>query len=115
MDETPLASVKQVNIILPDGKYTQTADCSRKSSNLEFHFTGEIVSDGPLKKMRYVWETSAGMKFSPEQKQVLAWDAPARFKVQISVPAAMATYSLTLRTIYPNELVWVVQFMVKCK
>jgi hypothetical protein len=108
------ASVMAVNISL-DGGYTQTVACGKKTDKPEFRFTGEIVTNGPVKKLRYQWETSAGVKFPLEQTQVLAWDAPARFKITISVPAQEGTYSLTLRTIYPNEIVWVVQFVVKCK
>ena len=114
LTEVTPASVTAVNIYL-DGDYTQTVECSKKSGNLEFHFTGEIVTDGPVKKMKYRWETSAGAKFAEQQKNVLAWDSPARFKLQVSVPAREGTYSLTLRTVYPNELIWNVQFMVKCK
>jgi hypothetical protein len=113
MEVTP-ASVTAVNIYL-DGDYTQTVECSKKSGNPVFHFSGEIVTDGPVKKMKYIWETNAGMKFPEQQKNVLAWDSPARFKLQISVPAREGTYSLTLRTTFPNELIWVVQFVVMCK
>ena len=107
------ASVMAVNISL-DGDYTQTVACGKKTDKPEFRFTGEIVTNGPVKKLKYQWETNAGIKFPLEQTQVLAWDDPARFKITISVPAQEGTYSLTLRTIYPNEMVWVVQFMVKC-
>ena len=112
--EAEQASVSAVNISL-DGGYTQMVSCDKKTDKPEFRFTGEIVTNGPVKKLRYQWETNAGTKFPPEQIQVLAWDDPARLKLNLSVPAQAGTYSLTLRTIYPNEMVWVVQFVVKCQ
>lgn len=112
--EAEAASVTAVNIYL-DGDYTQLVACDRKTDKPEFHFTGEIVTNGPIKKLRYQWETNTGAKFPPEQIQVLAWDDPARLKLNLSVPAQEGAYSLTLRTIYPNEMVWVVQFIVKCQ
>jgi len=108
------ASVTAVNIYL-DGDDTQIVDCSRQTSQSVFNFRGEIVTDGPLKKLKYIWETDAGVKFTQEQTQVSAWDAPLQARQQISVPAQSASYSLTLRSIYPNELVWRIQFTVQCK
>jgi hypothetical protein len=112
--EAEEASVTAVNIYL-DGDYTQKITCGKKTDKPEFRFTGEIVTNGPSKKLRYQWETNAGPKYPPEQIQVLAWDDPARLKLNLSVPARDGTYSLTLRTIYPNEMIWVVQFVVKCQ
>ena len=112
--EAPSASVTAVNIHL-DGDDTRIVDCGQQAGPLVFNFRGEIVTDGPLKKLKYIWETDAGVKFTQQQTQVSAWDAPLQASQQISVPAQNASYSLTLRSIYPNELVWKIQFTVKCK
>jgi hypothetical protein len=112
--ESETASVTAVNLSLV-GDDTQTVGCNPNTAQIEFQFTGEIVANGPVKKLRYQWETNAGQKFAPEQAQVPAWDNPVRFKLNLPVPAQAGTYSLTLRTIYPNEIVSVVQFVVKCQ
>lgn len=112
--ESETASVTAVNISF-DGGDTQTVICNPRADQPEFRFSGEIVTNGPVKNLRYQWETTSGEKSPPEQIQVLAWDDPARFKINLSVPAQEGSYSLTLRTIYPNEVVRVVQFVVKCQ
>ena len=112
--EAEAASVTSVSISL-DGDNTQTVACGQSTENLEFHFTGKIVTNGPIAGLRYQWETNAGPKFSTKQIQVLAWDNPARPQINISVPAQAGIYSLTLRTINPNEMVQVMQFGVKCQ
>jgi hypothetical protein len=112
--ETERASVTAVNISI-DGNSTQEVACGQDTAKPEFRFTGEIITNGPVEKLRYQWITDAGGKFSLEQTQIRAWDAPARFEFNISVPAQEGTYSLILRTISPNEIIKVVQFAVKCQ
>lgn len=112
--EAEQASVTAVNISI-DGNNVQEITCGQNAAKPEFHFTGEITSNGPVDKLRYQWVTDAGARFSPEQIQIRAWDAPARFEINISTPAQEGTYSLTLRTISPNEMVQVAQFGVKCR
>lgn len=112
--EAEKASVTAVNISI-DGNSTQEVACGQDTAKPEFRFNGEIVTNGPVDKLRYQWMTDVGDKFSPEQTQIRAWDAPARFEFDISVPAQEGTYSLVLRTISPNEMVRAVQFVVKCR
>jgi hypothetical protein len=64
--EAEAASVTAVNIYL-DGEYTQKIACGKKTDKPEFRFTGEIVTNGSVKKLRYQWETNAGPKYPPEQ------------------------------------------------
>ncbi len=106
--------VTVLNIYLV-GDYTQTVSCAKKADSPVFRFTAEIVADGPVKTVKYTWETSAGVKFKQEVARIRSWDEPARLKLNLTVPAQAGTYSLTLRTVYPNEMSWVVQFNVKCQ
>jgi hypothetical protein len=108
------AQVTAVNIIL-DGDYTRAINCSNTDDKITFHFKGEIVADGPVEKLRYLWETNAGPKYQPETNRVRAWNEPRTTRLDLALPAREGTYSLTLRTIFPNEIVWVVQFVVKCQ
>jgi hypothetical protein len=112
--EAEAASVTTVKIT-PEGSQTQVITCGQPAAPLEFRFNGEIATSGPLEKLRYQWVTDAGTKFPPELTRVQAWDDPARLTLTVQAPAQEGTYSLTLRTIYPNEMVTVVQFRVKCQ
>jgi hypothetical protein len=112
--EAERGSVTAINISIV-GNSTQEIACGQDTTLLEFHFTGEMTTNGSVDKLRYQWMTDAGTKFSAEQTQIRAWDAPARVEISIPVPAQEATYSLTLRTIFPNEMVQTAQFTVKCR
>lgn len=112
--EAEKASVTAVKVSV-DGESVQELACGQDIAQTDFHFTGKITTSGPVDKLRYQWVTDAGMRFSPKQTQIRAWDAPAQFKLTISVPTQAGTYSLDLRTISPNEIVGIVQFSVKCR
>jgi hypothetical protein len=112
--EAEQASVTAVNISI-DGNNVQEITCGQNAAKPEFHFTGEITSSGPIDKLRYQWVTDTGTKLPLEQTQIRAWDAPARFEINIPAPAQEGTYSITLRTISPNEMVQVAQVNVQCR
>jgi hypothetical protein len=112
--EPQAGSVTAVNIYL-DTDYIRTVVCGQKGETVSFRFRGEIVADGPIKAAKYIWETNAGVKPKTEQIPVRAWNDPANLKLNLTVPAKEGTYSLTLRVTFPNEMLWVVQFGVKCQ
>jgi len=113
--EAAPAQVTAVNIFLDNGEATREINCANPYDQPTFRFRGEIVADGPVPRLKYQWETDAGPKFPPQTGLVRAWDAPQAFELELTVPARAGTYFLSLRTILPNEVVGLLQFVVKCK
>jgi hypothetical protein len=119
--EPEAAQVTDVSIYIRDESpdafygYVQTVPCGKKADKPVFHFLGRISTDGPIQKVKYVWETNAPAKFSPEQTRVQGWRDPREIKLDLSVPAQEGTYFLRLWVQSPNEMLWIVQFVVKCQ
>jgi hypothetical protein len=102
---------------LPDARlgYIQTVTCGQNADKPVFHFLGRISTDGPIQKVKYIWETDAPGKFSLQQTRVNGWRDPQNIKLDLPVPAREGTYYLRLRVSLPNEMSMLAQFVVKCQ
>jgi len=118
--EPELPQITSVKVIAPsqpanDTEYVQTIVCDAGLTNTTLHFTGQISADGPIKNVGYIWKTDAPAQFQPGRASVKAWDAPAEINVDVPVPSQAGTYSLSLRTTFPAEVLGELRFTLKCK
>lgn len=112
--EPEAASLTGVSVEIAETE-TQTVACGPQADPVVFHLTGQIHANGPVKKVKYTWETEAGLKFPPEQVEISTWETPASFEQEIRLPAEAKSYPVTLHAQFPNELVWVGTLTVKCR
>ena len=112
--EPESASLTEVTVQIAETE-TQTVACGPQADPVVFHLTGQIRANGPLKRVKYTWETDAGLKFPLEQVEIASWEMPARFEQTLRVPAEAQSYTVTLHAQFPNELVWVGTLTVKCR
>lgn len=119
--EPGLPQITQVKVTFPGQPaagvpYVQTIACDAGLTNTTtLHFIGQIFTDGPLEDVGYLWTTDAPAQFQPGRAPVKAWDAPAEIAVNVSVPSQAGTYTLSLRTTFPMEVLGELRFTLKCK
>ena len=117
--EPDLPAITQVEVH-PSGQpatgteYVQTIVCDGGKSKTTLHVTGLIFADGPLARVGYAWRSDAPAQLEPGHAAVSAWDAPAQIRVDLSVPAQAGSYSLSLRTTFPLEVVGTLRFTLRC-
>jgi len=97
-----------------EAEYTQTISCDGSASKVTLQFTGLVFADGPMERIGYAWESDAPSQLKPGQTSVAAWNAPAQIPVDLSVPAQAGSYSLSLRTTFPLEVVGELRFRLQC-
>jgi hypothetical protein len=120
VNEPELPQITQIQVDIPDrpekdAPYTQTIACDAGLTNTSLHFVGHIFTNGPIEDVGYRWTTDAPAQFQPGHTPVKAWDAPAQVDVDLSVPSQAGTYTLSLRTTFPMEMLGELRFTVKCK
>jgi hypothetical protein len=118
--EPELPQITQVKVTVPGqpatgAEYTQTIACDTGITNTTLHFTGQVSADGPFEDVGYLWTTDAPARFQPGHTPVKAWDAPAEIDVDLPVPSQAGSYTLTLRTTFPMEVLGELRFTIKCK
>ncbi len=118
--EAELPQITRVQVSVPGqaetgAEYVQTIACDTGLTNTTIRFTGQIFTDGPLADLGYVWTTDAHVRFQVKHTSVKAWDAPAQVEVDLPVPSKAGSYSLSLRTTFPTEMLDELRFTVKCK